>query len=136
MVKSPKLYFCDTGLASSLLGLKTEEQLSTHYLRGELFENMVINEHIKQYYNEGKEPNFYFWRDSNQNEVDLLIEKGGNLRAVEIKASATLKTDFFGGLKHFQSFSGIADDDLSVIFGGDADFLTSNGKFTSWRNIG
>ncbi len=136
LVKSPKLYFCDTGLASSLLGLKTEEQLSTHYLRGELFENMVINEHIKQYYNEGKEPNFYFWRDSNQNEVDLLIEKGGNLRAVEIKASATLKTDFFSGLKHFQSFSGIADDDLSVIFGGDADFLTSNGKFTSWRNIG
>ncbi len=135
LVKSPKLYFYDTGLVSSLLGLETDEQLSTHYLRGEIFENMVITEHLKQCYNEGKEPNFYFWRDSNQNEVDLLIEKGSNLHAVEIKASATLKTDFFRGLRYFQSFSGIADDALSVIYGGDADFLTSYGKFISWRNI-
>lgn len=134
LVKSPKLYFYDTGLASSLLGLETEEQLATHYLRGELFENMIINEYIKQCYNEGKEPNIFFWRDSNQNEVDLLIEKGGNLQAVEIKASATLKTDFFRGLKHFQSISGIPDDALSVVYGGDADFITSTGKFISWKN--
>lgn len=136
LVKSPKLYFYDTGLVSSLLGLKTEEQLSTHYLRGELFENMVITEHVKQYYNEGREPNFSFWRDSNQNEVDLLIEEGANLRAIEIKSAATLKSEFFRGLKYFQSFSKIPDDALSVVFGGDANFQLSTGKFISWREIG
>lgn len=136
LVKSAKLYFYDTGLVSSLLGLETDEQLSTHYLRGEIFENMIITEQIKKCYNEGKEPNFYFWRDSNQNEVDLLIERQGNLHAIEIKASATLKTDFFRGLRYFQSFSGIANDALSVIYGGDVDFLTSYGKFITWRNIG
>lgn len=136
LIKSAKIYFTDTGLAASLLGIENSQQLFTHYLRGELFENMVINEYIKQYYNEGKEPNLFFWRDSNQNEVDLLIEKGGNLHAVEIKASATLKTDFFRGLKNFQSISGIPDDALSVVYGGDADFLTSDGKFISWRSIG
>lgn len=119
-----------------MLGIENSQQLFTHYLRGELFENMVITEHLKQYYNQGKEPDLYFWRDSNQNEVDLLIEKGGSLHAVEIKASATLKTDFFSGLKHFQSLSGISDDALSVVYGGDADFLTSGGKYISWRNIG
>ena len=135
LVKSPKLYFYDTGLVSSLLGMTSLEQLSTHYLRGEIFENMVINEYVKQQFSKGKEPSFYFWRDSNQNEVDLLIENGESLDAIEIKSSATLNTKFFNSLKRFQSISNISTDKLSVVYGGDIDFQTDNGKFISWKNM-
>jgi predicted AAA+ superfamily ATPase len=136
LVKSPKLYFYDTGLVSSLLGLENASQLSTHYLRGELFENMVVSEIVKKHYFEGKEPQLYFWQDSNKNEVDLLIENGGNLQAIEIKSSATIKNDFFDNLELFQSISGIDKNNLSVIYGGDIDYKTQKGKFISWKNIG
>jgi len=135
LVKSPKLYFYDTGLISSLLGIASSEQLSTHYLRGEIFENMVINEYVKQQFSKGKEPSFYFWRDSNQNEVDLLIENGEDLEVFEIKSSATINSKFFNSLKRFQSISNISTDKLSVIYGGDIDFQTDNGKFISWKNM-
>ena len=72
LVKTPKLYFYDTGLACSLLEIQNAEQISTHFLRGGLFENLVINEFIKEAYNKGAEPNLTFWRDSTGNEIDLL----------------------------------------------------------------
>jgi predicted AAA+ superfamily ATPase len=134
LVKSPKLYFYDTGLAASLLGLESAAQLSTHYLRGELFETMVISEVVKQHLFIGKEPQIYFWRDSNKNEVDLLVEYGGHLQAIEIKSSATMKNEFFDTLKMFQSFSGISSENLYVIYGGDIDYKTDNGSFLSWKN--
>jgi predicted AAA+ superfamily ATPase len=135
LVKSPKLYFYDTGLVSSLLGLNSAEQLSTHYLRGELFENMVVSEVVKKYFFEGKEPQIYFWRDSNQNEVDLLLETGGQLQAIEIKSSATMKPDFFNTLDTFRRISGIEQTNLSVVYGGDIDYTTQRGKFVSWKNL-
>ncbi|MDR1012001.1 MAG: DUF4143 domain-containing protein [Opitutaceae bacterium] len=116
------MYFYDTGLVSSLPGLENVAQLSTHYLRGEFFENMVVAEIIKKHFFEGREPHIYFWRDSNKNEVDLLVESGGGLQALEIKASATIKNDFFKNLKLFQSISGIKE--MSVIYGGGTDYLT------------
>ena len=136
IIKSPKLYFYDTGLAASLLGLESSMQLSTHYLRGELFENMVIAEYVKGEFAKGKEPQIYFWRDSNQSEVDLLIETGGALHAVEIKSGATLNDSYFKGLKHFQQISNIDANNMTVVYGGDADYLTQNGRFVSWRNLG
>lgn len=135
LVKSPKIYFYDTGLASSLLGLESAAQFATHYLRGEIFENMVISEIVKKHFFEGKEPQIYFWRDSNKNEVDLLIENGGQLQAIEIKSSATMKNDFFNSLQLFQLISGIDKENLSVIYGGDTDYQTQKGKFISWRNV-
>ncbi|MDR2148955.1 MAG: ATP-binding protein [Tannerella sp.] len=135
LIKSPKLYFYDTGLVSSLLGLENTAQLSTHYLRGELFENMVIAEIVKKYFFEGKEPQIYFWRDSNKNEVDLLLESGDQLQAIEIKSSATMKNDFFNTLEMFRSISGIKTENVSVIYGGDTDYTTQRGKFVSWKNI-
>jgi predicted AAA+ superfamily ATPase len=135
LTKSPKLYFYDTGLASSLLGLESAEQLSTHYLRGELFENMVVSEIVKKHFFEGKEPQIYFWRDSNGNEVDLLLETAGTLQAIEIKSSATMKNDFFAGLEHFQSISGIKNENMTVVYGGDIDYVAQRGKFVSWKNI-
>ena len=135
LIKSPKLYFYDTGLVSSLLGLESAEQLATHYLRGEIFETMVISEILKQHFFVGKEPPIYFWQDSNKNEVDLLIEKADGLQAVEIKTSATMNNDFFKTLKLFQSYSGISTDNLSVVYGGGSDYRTEIGKFISWKNL-
>jgi predicted AAA+ superfamily ATPase len=135
LVKSPKLYFYDTGLLSSLLGLENAAQLSTHYLRGELFENMVVSEIVKKYFFEAKEPSIYFWQDSNKNEIDMLLETGGKLQAIEIKSSATMKSNFFDNLERFRLVSGIDQNNLSVIYGGDTDFTTQKGKLISWRNI-
>lgn len=135
VVKSPKLYFYDTGLLSSLLGMNDEKQIETHYLRGEIFENWVINEIIKNHYNKGIQPKIYFWRDSNGNEVDLLLEKDGKTFAFEIKSSATLRLDYFKGLKLWQKLSQCSKDDMSVIYGGEQNFLTENGKFLSWSEL-
>ena len=84
LVKTPKLYFYDTGLACSLLDIQTAEQVSSHFLRGGLFENLVINEFVKKSYNQGQEPDLTFWRDSTGNEVDLLQHIDGNLYAYEM----------------------------------------------------
>lgn len=136
LVKSPKLYFCDTGLAASLLGMENARQMDTHYLRGELFENMVIMEFIKQEYAQGREPNISFWRDSNQNEIDLLVERGLDLQAYEIKSSATMKTDYFKGLNKFAALAQLPKESLHVVYGGDVNYLTSLGDLISWKNIG
>ena len=93
LVKAPKLYFYDTGLACSLLGIQTVGQVATHFLRGGLFENMVVNEFVKAAYNSGREPELSFWRDSTGNEVDLLSYEGGKVKAYEIKSGATFTTD-------------------------------------------
>jgi len=74
LVKSPKLYFYDTGLVASLLGMDNPNQMATHYLRGGLFENLVITEYLKKCYAQAVVPTIFFWRDSNGNEVDLVIE--------------------------------------------------------------
>jgi predicted AAA+ superfamily ATPase len=135
LIKSPKLYFYDTGLVSSLLGLENAAQLSTHYLRGEIFENMIIAETVKKYFFEGKEPQIYFWRDNNNNEVDLLLETSTKLQAIEIKSSATMKNDFFKGLETFQSISGIEPENSFVVYGGEIDYTAKKGKFVSWKNM-
>jgi predicted AAA+ superfamily ATPase len=97
VVKSAKIYFYDTGLACSLLGIQPE-QVATHYLRGGLFEAMVIGDVIKQHYNTGKRPNVYFWRDHTGNEIDLIIERGQELIPVEIKSGQTIGSAYFKGL--------------------------------------
>ncbi|KAA6323636.1 hypothetical protein EZS27_026941 [termite gut metagenome] len=91
MVKAPKLYFYDTGLACSLLDIRDVEQIPTHFLRGGLFENLVINEFIKESLNKGQAPQLYFWRDKTGNEIDLLQIVGNKQYAYEIKSGATFR---------------------------------------------
>lgn len=98
LVKSPKLYFLDTGLACFLLGIQSPEHLVAHPLRGELFETFVVSEAIKQHAHAGLDARLWFYRDSNGNEVDLLKECGADLFAWEIKSSMTFSTDFLKGL--------------------------------------
>lgn len=134
LVKTPKLYFYDIGLACSLLDIKSIEQVSSHFLRGGLFENIVINEFIKESYNNGTEPDLTFWRDSTGNEVDLIKTKNGKQFAFEIKSSATFSPEFFKGIKNWSKLSGATPEECFAIYNGDKDMITSNGKVISWNN--
>ena len=133
LVKTPKLYFCDTGLACSLLEITSAKQLATHYLRGGLFENLVIVDYLKNALNEGRTPEMSFWRDNNGNEVDLLIRENGIQQAVEIKSGQTYNSDFFKGLKYWSQLSGATIESTTVIYAGDNSFQTSDGLLKAWR---
>ena len=133
LVKTPKLYFYDTGLACSLLDIRTAHQVSTHFLRGGLFENLVINEFVKASFNMGEEPDLTFWRDSTGNEVDLLQYITGKPHAYEIKSGATFSPDFFKGISKWAKLSGATSNDLSVIYAGVNDLNTKNGNVIAWK---
>ena len=136
LVKSPKLYFFDTGLACSLLDLKSLEQLDTHYSRGALFENMVINSFVKKAWNEGRETDLRFWRDNQGNEVDLLVyDSAGIPMAYEIKSGATFHPEFFMGLTKWAAISGAEANHLNVIYGGTNGLQTANGRLMTIDEI-
>jgi predicted AAA+ superfamily ATPase len=102
-VKTPKLYFYDTGLACALMGIESSAQIATHPMRGHLFENMMVTEFVKYRYHRGLQPNCYFWRDKVGNEVDCIIDHTGTLTPVEIKAGETVNADYFKGLRVFNA---------------------------------
>ncbi len=135
MVKTPKLYFTDTGLACNLLGIEKPEQLSSHFLRGGLFENLIILELLKNRYNQGKKSNLYFWRDNHGHEIDCLIENREQLKSLEIKSSQTTNTAFFDGLRYWKSLTGDETGGSAVVFGGDASIQVSKGDYISWRDL-
>lgn len=132
LVKTPKLYFYDTGLACSLLGISSAEQVASHFLRGGLFENMVINSFVKRMWNAGRTADLHFWRDSQGNEIDLLDYSEGEARAYEIKSGATFSSDFFKGLTKWAALSSTPIDRLNVIYGGDTGLTTSKGNLIAW----
>lgn len=119
LVKTSKLYFLDTGLAAWLLGIETPGQISTHPLRGALFESWVVAEHLKRRLNTAQPSNLSFWRDRSGHEVDLLIERGGELVPVEIKSGATISRDAFRGLEAWASICGTEAGRPRVVYGGD-----------------
>ncbi|MBO7467858.1 MAG: ATP-binding protein [Bacteroidaceae bacterium] len=132
LVKTPKLYFYDTGLACSLLDIKSPSQVDTHFLRGGLFENMVINSFVKQAWNRGETIDLRFWRDSQGNEVDLLIFDGEHPTAYEIKSGSTFSSDYFKGLLKWSALSGAKPAQLNVVYGGENSMQTSTGRLLSW----
>jgi predicted AAA+ superfamily ATPase len=105
LIKMPKLYFYDTGIACTLLGLEKEEQLGTHYLKGALYENLVILELLKGRLNLGLPTNCYFWRDQTGHEIDFITEYGGVIRAIEIKSNATFQPEFIKNLDYFRKLA-------------------------------
>jgi hypothetical protein len=131
-VKTPKLYFYDTGLACSLLDIKDVRQVSTHFLRGGLFENMVVNEFMKDAYNRCEEPDLSFWRDSTGNEVDLIRTAGGVQHAYEIKSGSTFSVDFFKGISRWAKLSGALPEHCTAIYTGDSNLKTSHGNVVKW----
>lgn len=108
VVKMPKLYFYDTGLAAALMGLQSPGQLNLHPMRGALFENMIIVEYLKARFNAGRVSNLYFWRDNVGLEVDLLLDEPEGLLPIEIKSSATVTDDLFKGLRKWLAVAGNA----------------------------
>lgn len=119
LVKSPKLFFYDVGLAAFLLGIENTTQISRDPLRGSLFENMVVAEALKYRFNHGRRSNLYFYRDSKGNEVDLLFVNGPDLFPVEIKAGMTITRDYFKGLDHIKKvFADRMPEGSGLVYGG------------------
>ncbi len=135
LVKTPKLYFFDTGIACSLLEINSQTQIRNHYLRGSLFENMAINNFIKSDYNKGLRPAISFWRDSTGNEVDLIVNRSGKKFAVEIKSGATISAEFFKGLDYWGKLYKAPVSQRMLVYGGDSSLNTSNGKIVAWKDL-
>jgi predicted AAA+ superfamily ATPase len=127
LVKSPKLYFIDTGLAARLLGIKTAQDCFIHPNRGNLFESLIVSELIKSRANKGMEPDIYFWRNNLEAEVDIVYQDSQHLKAIEIKSSKTFSPDFINGMELWMRYSGSSSEDCSIIYAGD--------RAVSWKNI-
>jgi predicted AAA+ superfamily ATPase len=136
LVKNPKLYFLDTGLAAWLLGIKNNEALCWHPLRGALFETWVVSELLKSRYHAGLPSNLFFWRDHTGTEVDVVIEDGDSLHPVEIKSGATINTGFFTGLEKWLKISGPSAGTPWLVYGGTQTLQQHRIKILSWSQIG
>ena len=134
VVKMPKLYFYDTGLICSLLGIHNIQQLELHPLFGSIFENLIVSELAKRSNNRIEKVNLYFWRDNTGHEIDLLIDKAGELFPVEIKSGRTINSEFFKGLLFWFKISGMEDG--AIIYSGDSHQKRSNGiEIFPWNRI-
>lgn len=133
LIKSPKTYFFDTGLLCYLLGITSIEQLDSHYLYGNIMENMLMTELYKKRSNRGERPQFWFWRDSNGNEVDLLIEENGQLKVIEIKSSKTFNTRLLSGLTWWRKTTGYSTEHNYLIYLGDQKVETDSGVLLPWK---
>jgi hypothetical protein len=133
LVKSPKLYFLDTGLLCYLLRIRSADELVTHSSRGAVFETFVLTELLKTYLNQGIEPDVHFWRDSAGNEVDLVIDHGTELVPIEIKSGETIAADFFKGLQYWRSLPGQADCPATLVSGGETSVRRREAMIYSWR---
>lgn len=119
VVKTPKLYFNDPGLACYLLDIETPRQLELDKMRGAIFENMIVMECIKHRYNQGKEGNIYFYRDSNGQEVDILVKEEGQLIAIEVKSSMTYQPSFAKSLQRLPEWTSTPIKRRAVVYSGD-----------------
>jgi len=133
LVKMPKLYFYDTSLACSLLRLTSADDVYDHYLRGGLFESMILSDFLKKRMHRGLPPNIYFWRDKSGNEVDCILEEGTHLSPVEIKSGATIQSDMFEGLGKWCSWAEMPSDCGTIVYGGDEEQKRKMGRILSWR---
>jgi len=135
LIKSPKLYFCDTGLAAALMNVQGVGHLGVHPARPALFETMVVIEHLKRRYNAGLASNLFFWRDNIGHEVDLLLDEGEKLRPIEIKSGQTISSEHFAGLATWQRYAGDAGAPPALIYAGDDNYLRSGVQVVSWHAI-
>ena len=135
LVKSPKLYFNDPGLACYLLDIETPQQLDRDKMRGAIFENMIVMETIKHRYNMGLEGGVFFYRDSNQNEVDLLIKQGGELTAIEVKSSMTYSSSFEKALTQIEGWIKTPISKKAIVYSGDFENTSGNINLINYRHI-
>jgi predicted AAA+ superfamily ATPase len=136
LVKTPKLYFHDPGLATWLLGIQSPEQLATHAQRGALFETWVVAELLKARFHRALGSNLTFWRDKSGHEVDVLIEEGSRLIPVEIKSGQTVTADSFAGLEQWMGLAGPTAGRPWLVYGGDTRQSRAVAEVVPWREIG
>ena len=134
LTKMPKLYFVDVGLAAHLLGIEGPAHLATHAHRGALFETWVVGELLKARLHRGKRTNLSFWRDRHGHEVDIIVDRGGDLRPVEVKSGRTVNADFFRGLRYW---SGLADENPpgTIVYGGDTEETRDGMEVIPWSHL-
>jgi predicted AAA+ superfamily ATPase len=132
IIKSPKLYFFDTGLACHLLGIRETAQLGTHPLRGALFENFVIAEVAKAFWHDRREPPIHFWRDQTGHEIDLVVEERGLLHPVEIKSGATVSPDMLASLSWWRALAGSEGGRAYLVHGGTESYERSGIGIRPW----
>ncbi len=135
LTKTPKLYFCDTGLACYLLGIETEQQLARDKMRGHLFENFIVMEALKHRYNQGKESNLFFYRDSSGVEVDLLLKNGNDYSAIEIKSSQTYHPEFETRIKSLNSLLKSRLTNKAIIYAGDFENDTADIQLLNYKSM-
>lgn len=135
LVKSPKLYFYDTGLLCHLLGIKDADLLITHPIKGALFENMVIAEHIKRMYHTNEVVENWYWRDSNGNEIDLMYSINQELIINEIKATATIMNNQMKGLNYFEKIAINKLISKKLIYTGSDKYVRQNCEITPWDQV-
>ena len=135
LVKTPKLYFNDTGLACYLLEIESEKQLSRDKMRGALFENYVVMEVLKHRYNQGKDGGVFFYRDSNQNEVDILLKEEGEITAIEVKSAETYHVSFEKTLRQIDSWVKDPVCRKVVVYAGDFENTAGEVEVLNFRNL-
>ncbi|MBL0050006.1 MAG: ATP-binding protein [Bacteroidetes bacterium] len=135
IIKAPKLYFYDTGVACSLLGIDDVKEIKTHSAKGALFENLVVSELLKERFNAGAADNLFYWRDKTGHEVDIVLDKAGKLTAMELKSGETLTQDFFKGLEYFAGLNKKPIQNI-LVYGGKLQQHRSNGTMVkSWNKL-
>ncbi len=134
LVKTPKLYFLDAGLAAWLLGIRDAQTLETHAARGALFETWVLSELYKQRLNSGQSLDLYFWRDSTGIEVDLISETARGLQPIEIKSGSTYASDWANGIRKWQSLAGTESLEPAIVYGGRENFEREGLKVWGWKD--
>jgi predicted AAA+ superfamily ATPase len=134
LIKTPKLYFTDVGLAAYLLGIENEQQMARDPLRGGLFENLVILELMKSRLNQGLDHQLHFFRDQHGHEIDVIYKSANTLVPIEIKASQTFNRDFLKGLNYFKNLVGERCAEGFLIYAGDIEQILNHVKLLNYRN--
>lgn len=135
LVKTPKLYFQDTGLAVWLLGIHDPAHLLLHPLYGSLFETFVVGEFLKKRLHAGLESNLYFWRDRSGHEIDLLVDEGHHILPVEVKSGQTVAADFLKPIKRWQEIAGETAGPAMLVYGGSEVQERTDCKVVPWRQL-
>ncbi len=134
ITRSPKLYFVDTGLACSLLGIRSIEELTVSHFKGALVENLFIMEIVKNSLNNASTTSFHYWHENNGVEVDLIVDSGNHFHPIEIKSAQTYSADFLRNLKKFRSYSKVTEGTL--LYNGEMEFRSEDGfNVMNWKTF-
>lgn len=136
LVKTPKLYFLDSGLLCYLMRIASPDDLVHHAMRGAVFETWVVSETLKHRFNRGLTADLYFWRDNHGVEVDLVFEHGQRLQSVECKSGTTYSADWLGPARRWREFAGAEAADPVLVYGGAASHAQADHQVLSWQALG